>query len=302
MKVTLKQLLVFRTIYQEGQISKAAKQLFISVPAASMALKELENALQCRLFERTGSGLVLNGQGEFLLPYANIVLAAEQQLEQAFTASASGKGGSMTIGACKTAGNYALSRLLPAFHQHYESTKLKLVIEDSSSIERMLIERELDIAFVDSKPSIANVISEPWLRDRLIIVCGKNNPLTTMEITPKLLSRQVWYLDESTSITRMRAIQLLQSCNITPANNITMNTLGAIKRATATGYGVSVLPHLSIDDELERGDLIELQLEEWSFERNYWMIRRAEEELSPICCNFREFAIRQLNRKFKNQC
>ncbi|WP_417760368.1 LysR family transcriptional regulator [Shewanella sp.] len=300
MKVTLKQLLVFRTIYQEGQISKAAKQLYMSVPAASMALKELENVLQCRLFERTGYGLVLNGQGELLLPYANEMLAAGSQLEQLFAASATGVSGALTIGACKTAGNYALSRILPAFHRHYDSTQLKLVIKDSNSIERMLVERELDLAFVDAKPSLASVQSEPWLRDRICIVCGAKNPLATMPMTAELLSHQVWYFDESTTISRVRAIQLLHSSGITPVQDITMSTLGAIKRATATGYGVSVLPYMSIDDELERGDLVELKLEDWGFERNYWMIRRADEELSPVCCNFHEFAISQLNQLLKS--
>ncbi|WP_244859182.1 LysR family transcriptional regulator [Shewanella dokdonensis] len=84
MKVTLKQLLVFKTIYQEGQISKAAKQLHMSVPAVSMALKELESILESRLFERTGSGLLLNQQGELLLPYANEMLTTGEQLEQVF--------------------------------------------------------------------------------------------------------------------------------------------------------------------------------------------------------------------------
>lgn len=290
MKVTLKQLLVFKTIQQEGQISKAAKQLHMSVPAVSMALKELESILESRLFERTCSGLQLNQQGELLLPYANEMLTTSEQLEQVFSASASGVVGSVTIGACKTAGNYVLSRMLPLFHMRFPATQLRLVINDSNSIERMLVEREMDLAFVDAKPSLASVCSDMWLKDRICIVCGADNPLAQQPITTELLSQQVWYLDESATVSRVRAIQLLHSCGIVPSQNITMTTLGAIKRATASGYGVSVLPYMSIDAELARADLVELSVPGWDFERNYWMIYRADEALSPACCNFKEFA------------
>ncbi|MDF0533829.1 LysR family transcriptional regulator [Shewanella yunxiaonensis] len=291
MKVTLKQLLVFKTIYQEGQISKAAKQLHMSVPAVSMALKELESVLESRLFQRTGSGLQLNGQGELLLPYANEMLTTGEKMEQVFSASASGVSGTLTIGACKTAGNYALSRLLPVFHKRFPSTQLRLVIKDSNSVERMLVEREVDLAFVDAKPSLPSIASAFWLKDRICIVCGAANPLAHKVMTTELLSQQVWYLDESATVSRVRAIQLLHSCGIVPSQNITMTTLGAIKRATATGYGVSVLPYMAIDAELARGDLVELSLDGWDFERNYWMICRADGQVSPVSCNFKAFAV-----------
>ncbi|MBO2671902.1 LysR family transcriptional regulator [Shewanella algae] len=299
MKITLKQLLVFKCIHAEGQISRAARKLHMSVPAVSMALKELESALGCRLFERSATGLLLNPQGELLLPYANGMLASEQQVQQLFHASASGVCGTLTVGASKTAGNYVLSRRLPVFHQCFPATGIRLMIKDSSHIERMVSERELDLGFVDAKPSLANLCCEPWLRDRICIVCGADNPLAKEVVDTERLSREVWYLDESATVARVRAMQLLHSVGIVPSQTITMGTLGAIKRATATGYGVSILPFMAIDAELERGDLVELELPGWDFERNYWVIRRAEEVLAPLPANFLEFMLDQ--REFDEQ-
>ncbi|QYJ91087.1 LysR family transcriptional regulator [Shewanella halotolerans] len=293
MKITLKQLQVFKNIHAEGQISRAAKKLHMSVPAASMALKELESALGGRLFERSANGLQLNPQGELLLPYANGMLASEQQIEQLFRASANGVCGTLTVGASKTAGNYVLSRRLPVFHQCFPATGIRLMIKDSSHLERMVSERELDLAFVDAKPSSVNLHCEPWLRDRICIVCGADNPLARELVDTERLSREVWYLDESATVSRVRAMQLLNSSGIVPSQTITMGTLGAIKRATATGYGVSILPYMAIDAELSRGDLVELDLQGWEFERNYWVIRRVEEALAPLPANFLEFMLNQ---------
>ncbi|MBW0296901.1 hypothetical protein B4P00_11725 [Shewanella xiamenensis] len=62
MRITLRQLMIFKAICTERQISKAAKLMHMSTPAVSMALKELENSLGCRLFERAGGGLELNAE------------------------------------------------------------------------------------------------------------------------------------------------------------------------------------------------------------------------------------------------
>ncbi len=293
MKITLKQLLVFKNIHAEGQISRAARKLHMSVPAVSMALKELESALGCRLFERNAIGLQLNPQGELLLPYANGMLASEQQVQQLFRASANGVCGTLTVGASKTAGNYVLSKRLPLFHQCFPATGISLIIKDSSHLERMVSERELDLAFVDAKPSLTNLCCEPWIRDKICIVCGVDNPLVKEQIDIERLSREVWFLDESATVARVRGMQLLQSVGIAPSQTISMGTLGAIKRATATGYGISILPFMAIDAELERGELVELKLQGWDFERNYWVIRRADEELAPLPANFLEFMLDQ---------
>ncbi|MGL4900172.1 MAG: LysR substrate-binding domain-containing protein, partial [Shewanella sp.] len=125
--------------------------------------------------------------------------------------------------------------------------------------------------------------------DKLTIVCGATHSLAHQIVTSTQLSQEVWYFDESQTITRTRAIQLLSSVNVLPSQEITMGTLGAIKRATATGYGVSILPYIAIDAELARGDLVELQLPGWDFERNYWVIQRADEPASTLAINFMQY-------------
>ena len=285
MKITLKQLTIFKAIHDNGQISKAAQQLHMSTPAVSMALKELESSLGTRLFERSSNGLSINDNGEVILPYANEMLSKGTQLEQMF-AERNAVGGTIKVGSSKTAGNYILSRKIPQFKKLHPLVDIKLVINNSLTIEKMVSEKELDLGFVDAKPGLNNLQYDQWIKDKICLVTSCDNPILEQTITPKLLSEQLWVMDSTMSVSRLRNTQLLRSAKITINNELSMNTMGAIKRAIGTGIGVSVLPLLAVKEEIRRGEIVELQLPGWDFNRNYWSIRRNDETLSSLLEEF----------------
>lgn len=289
MRITLKQLSIFKAIHNSGQISKAAKALHMSVPAVSMALKDLECSLESRLFDRNSHGLVINDNGAVILPYANDMLSKGMQLEQLFTEKNNGVRGSLKVGSSKTAGNYVLSRKIPLFKKDNPLVDIKLVVEDSAVIEKMVSERELDLGFIDAKPASKNLQTQQWLKDDICIVVGATNPISTIKPSAASLSKELWVLAQPTSISRVRAIQLLKSAKINIEQELTMTTMGAIKRAIGTGIGVSVLPWLAVVEEVERGELVRLELEGWDHSRNYWSIVHENEPLSELATKFLDF-------------
>ncbi|GIU54163.1 LysR family transcriptional regulator [Shewanella sp. KT0246] len=260
----------------------------MSTPAVSMALKELESSLGTRLFERSSNGLSINDNGEVILPYANEMLSKGTQLEQMF-AERNAVGGTIKIGSSKTAGNYILSRKIPQFKKLHPLVDIKLVINNSLTIEKMVSEKELDLGFVDAKPGLNNLQYDQWIKDKICLVTSCDNPILEETITPKLLSEQLWVMDSTLSVSRLRNTQLLRSAKITINNELSMNTMGAIKRAIGTGIGVSVLPYLAVKEEIRRGEIVELQLPGWDFNRNYWSIRRNDESLSSLLEEFMRF-------------
>lgn len=289
MRITLKQLSIFKAIHHSGQISKAAKALHMSVPAVSMALKELEGCLGSRLFERSSNGLAINDNGKVILPYANEMLAKGMQLEQILAETSSCIRGSLRVGSSKTAGNYVLSRKIPLFKKEFPSVDIKLVIGNSITIEQMVSEKELDLGFIDAKSGSQNLKSELWLKDKICIVTGKSNPIIGESITADRLSKELWVLDEAGSISRIRAIQLLKSAKINIELELTMTTMGAIKRAIGTGIGLSVLPWIAVVEEVERGELVELQLSGWEHQRHYWSVVRDNEPMAELTSKFLDF-------------
>ncbi|MCL1146148.1 LysR substrate-binding domain-containing protein [Shewanella sp. 10N.261.52.F9] len=289
MRITLKQLTIFKAIHHSGQISKAAKDLHMSVPAVSMALKDLEGSLGSRLFDRNSNGLVINDNGKVILPYANEMLSKGMQLEQMFSEQSNGIRGSLKVGSSKTAGNYVLSRKIPLFKKEFPSVDIKLVVGNSITIEQMVSEKELDLGFIDAKPGSQNLNSTKWLKDKICIVTARTNPIAAEPISAERLSQELWVLDETNSISRIRAVQLLKSAKVNIEQELTMTTMGAIKRAIGTGIGVSVLPWLAVVEEVERGELIELDLPCWDHQRQYWAITRENEALGELASKFLAF-------------
>lgn len=289
MRITLKQLAVFKAIHECGQVSKAAKQLHLSVPALSMSLKELESSLDTKLFVRTSGGLTLNAAGQMALTYANGILGQVNELERRFEAQADGHEGTLLIGANKTCGNYVLSKKLPYFKQYHAKIDTRLKIGDSIAIEQMVLENELDIGFIGTQPTTTGLQSQPWLSDRLCIVASPEHKLAKR--TPRLeeLSAATWILDDEDAAMRHASLALLQQLDISVHDQIVMNTMGAIKRAVGTGLGLAVLPLLAVDAELERGDLREVITDTNNSEDRTINIIYKEDRLTPLVKRFLEF-------------
>ncbi|WP_028112146.1 LysR family transcriptional regulator [Ferrimonas kyonanensis] len=285
MRITLKQLTVFKAICDGRQLSKAARQLHLSVPAVSMSLKELESSLGARLFERTASGLVITDSGTLVLTYANTVLNKVQQLEKLFKEQAQGIGGTLSIGANKTSGNYVLSKKLPHFKMLYPSVNTRLKILSSTAIEELVTQNELDLAFIGRPPKSKDLEFIRWRSDRLCVVAAPGHKLAHRPATAADLSAATWILDEEDSATRIESLHLLKGLGVTVQDEIIMNTMGAIKRAVGTGLGLSVLPLLSVDAELERGELVEVATDTETQSRHIYVIYK-QANLTPLMDTF----------------
>ncbi|MBY6185848.1 LysR family transcriptional regulator [Marinobacter hydrocarbonoclasticus] len=285
MRITLKQLAVFKAICDHRQLSKAARHLHLSVPAVSMSLKELETSLEAKLLERTPQGMVLTDAGNLALQQANTILKQTQQLEQMFKEQAKGLGGSLSIGANKTSGNYVLSRKLPRFKALYPSVNTRLKIDSSAAVEAMVERNELDMAFISQKPRDKGIAYQCWRNDRLCIVAAPGHKLAHRAATPADLTAATWILDEEDSATRIESLNLLKSLGVTVQDEIVMNTMGAIKRAVDTGLGLSILPLLAVDAELERGALKEVQTGAEIPPREIYVIYK-KSEMSPLMERF----------------
>ncbi|WCF13763.1 LysR family transcriptional regulator [Edwardsiella piscicida] len=117
MNITFKQLRVFVAIARSGTLTQAASQLFMTKGALSQTLSELENQLGVRLFERQHARLLLNHEGQRLLPVADELLTRMQGVESLFN---NGNGDTrLMVGCTKTIGSYLLPELLSAFQLRY---------------------------------------------------------------------------------------------------------------------------------------------------------------------------------------
>jgi DNA-binding transcriptional LysR family regulator len=284
MRLTLRQLQIFRAIALQGSTTAAALSVPLSQSAASAALKELERLLGARLFDRTGKRLLLNDSGRALLPMALAVLDGAQNLEAAFASNTQGLRVDLHIYASTTIGNYILPSLLARFKDAVPNTRLELQIGNTRDVVTAVCDFATDLGFIEGPCHATDIIVTPWLEDELVIVAAPTHPLAKAAILRKLSIKQLagapWLLRESGSGTRETVEQVLLPHLLNLPASMTLGSSEAIKNAVAEGLGISCLSRSVVRDLLAAKRLCVLTTALPRFTRTFLMIHHERKVLS----------------------
>lgn len=260
MHITLRQLEIFLAVYDSRSLSKAASKLCVTTSAASQSLKELERILGAELFIRKAGGLVAADAASALLPLATLVVNKSEEIESIFAAREKGLAGKITIGANRACGIYILSRRLPDFKRRHPAVDPSLIIEDNDVVEAAVLENRMDVGFISRPPVDATLTFFPCFRDDFVLIASPKSQYISIEATTEDFCLATWVMDQEETV-REAAMRWLLAQGITVSSVLTMNTMGAIKRAVQTGMELAVMPFLSVKEEIQRGDLVELRKE-----------------------------------------
>ncbi len=288
MNIALKQLKVFVTVAQERTITAAADKLFLSKPAVSMALSELEKQLDHKLFDRNNNRLIINEQGKRLLPLADELLSRSHSIENLFDQTGPVTG-NLKIGSSDTVGNQITPFLLRDFRessQHYDQS---LFISNTAHICHKLSEFELDIALVEGKVQQNDLVTEPWLDDEMVVVCHPSHPLTLINNLRLVdLENSEWVLREPGSGTREFFLNRISPRLEKWHQAFELNTTEAIINCVAANLGITCLSKLAIQHAVNDNRLVILELP-LDMRRQYWLLFHKEKYQSPLLKLFLNF-------------
>jgi DNA-binding transcriptional LysR family regulator len=136
-------------IVDNGNISKAAQALYISQPSLSIFLKNLENRLGTKLFDRRDGKLELTYEGERYVKYARRIVALNDDLEQELEDIQKNNLGRIRIGVMLTRATYTLPALLKGLKERHPQIEIHVVEEPQGTLEQMVASGEIDIAFIN---------------------------------------------------------------------------------------------------------------------------------------------------------
>lgn len=172
MAVKLELYRVFKEVAETGNISAAAKNLYISQSAVSQSIKQLETALQARLFSRSPRGVTMTGEGQMLYDYVRSALGllatGEDKLSQAQQLLL----GTLVIGASDTVTGQFLTPYLDAFHREHPGIRLKIVSGRSAKVLSLLKSGTVDIAFASTPADREHLFSWPCFPTHSVFVAG----------------------------------------------------------------------------------------------------------------------------------
>ncbi|MBC8083325.1 MAG: LysR family transcriptional regulator, partial [Hymenobacter sp.] len=161
---------VFQAVARHLSFTRAAQELFVSQPAITKHVRELERGYGQRLFERRGNRVSLTDAGHLLLTHADAVEALHQQLTEQLHGLHGEAAGRLRLGASTTLAQYVLPPLLPGFQRRYPQVALTLLNGNSEQIADAILRGQLDLGFVEGRSKSRDLHYEPLLADELVAV------------------------------------------------------------------------------------------------------------------------------------
>ncbi|MGB1977860.1 MAG: LysR substrate-binding domain-containing protein, partial [Pseudoalteromonas tetraodonis] len=260
MNISLKQLKVFVGITQHNTLTAASESLFLSKAAVSMALSELEKQLGHPLFDRVNHRLILNQEGQKLLPLADELLHRANDINTLFSSHAKASG-TLKIGASDTIGNHVLPSILSGFRQQQQHYSQQVFISNSELICQKLRDFELDIALIEGHAQQSDLISTVFSQDTMCIIAPQSH---TLAAKPQLsfndLANSQWVLREAGSGSRSFFLQNLATHIDNWSQSFELNTTEALINSVAEGLGLGCLSSLAAQYALNDGRVTQLNL------------------------------------------
>ncbi len=277
----------FLAVRRHRNFTRAAEEIFLTQPAVSRQVRQLEEELGVRLFEQIGKSLHVTDVGETLAAEAEKLLGAMERTAEAVRSLRSAEHGSIRIGASTTPGFYLLPDLLGMFHRRYPTVVLHYTVENSRRIEQMLVRNEIDLGFVGARLSSRELELKPVVQDEIVCFAGPSHRLSKAgRIAPRLLNAETWILREKGSATRLLFEDWLSSRNGAIRKSIELTCPETCKALVRAGIGISFLSIHGLRSEFRDGRLVRIPVTGMSLKRPIFLARHSEKRNSPVMERF----------------
>lgn len=270
--MNLNHLAIFHAVALEQSVSRGAERLFISQPAASKQLGELERSLGTLLFDRLPRGVRLTEAGALLLDYARRLFALEAEAEAALAELQGLERGHLAVGASLTIGSYLLPPLLAEFGRSHPHLTLSLEIANTQQIQSHLHGGLLDMGLTEGFADDPALSAHVFAHDTLAAIVPPGHPLAALvvqgeRVSPLAFSRFPCVAREAGSGTRAVVEQAFVGLGLSLTPRLAVGSIEAVKRAVAAGAGVAIVSSLAVQSECAAGTLVSFPLDGLSLRR-----------------------------------
>ena len=275
--IDIQRIQTFLSAAESLSFSEAAKQLHLSQPTVSHHIKTLESELGVTLFDRSSGGLRLTDAGRLLLPWANRLLRDTTDLE-AIMSSMQDVAGELCIACSTTAGKYILPQLAARFRQRYPRIQVRIPGCAPEMVAKNMLDGEAHIGVLSREIAAPNLEIQEFFTDKIILIVPAGHRwVRRFSIEPSDLLQEPLILREPTSGTRSVVLEELAKHDISYEDLNVFMELGnaeAIVRTVASGFGVGFVSELAADYPLERGDIVNINVEGLNLQRRIYMIKK----------------------------
>lgn len=289
--MTIRHLKIFIEVARCGTMRQAARNLYISQPSVSQAIKELEEYYNTTLFDRLSNKIYITENGRLLLSYATQIYDLYNNLDSAMKNVILFP--KLRVGGSVTVGTVTLVDIIKKIQQINPDIDIRVTIDNTTSIENKILDSELDIAVVEGSVTNEDIISKTICQDEILMAVGKSHPFYKINnVTLEMLEGQSLISREQGSADRNQFEQLLHEHNIHMQKKWSCTNTEAIKNAVINGLGIAIISRRLISDELDSGEIKAISIDKVNVTREFRLIYHKNKLISPPMKLFMDTALK----------
>ena len=259
-----RRLRVFHAVARHLSFTRAAEALFMTQPAVTFQVRQLEEHFDTRLFDRVQGRIVLTAAGVVALDYAERILALSAELDARLKEIGGQESGPLLIGASTTLAEFLLPQVLGEYKARHPAVVPRLFVANSEAVQSRVAERSLDLGFIEGDSHLPTLVNDLCCEDELRVVCAPRHALAkATSVAPAALIEHAYISRELGSGTREVVDHYLEKAGLAlDSLQVVMEASSpeALKGLVATGLGFAIMSRFTVAKEVRLGELVEIAL------------------------------------------
>jgi DNA-binding transcriptional LysR family regulator len=286
----LMQLEMFVATAELRSVQRASERVFRTQPAVSMAIRKLEEELGSPLFDRSNRGnYQLTAAGDVLFSHAKRLLGLRDEALTHVKELQSLEDGRVRIGANESTGNHLLPRLIHAFRKKHPKVRIDVTRQNSRQLIHDIRDNMVDLALISFAPDEKDIEATAIMKDELVLIASPEHPIAKKgKVHIRDLGNESFIAHTVTSQSRQKVVEAFRSTETTLRIVMEVAMIETIKKLIAMKLGIGFVPEMSVQDEIQRGELVRVAIEGFQYERTLYLARRRTESHSHAALEFAE--------------
>ena len=275
------QLRAFYFAVKYGSYIAAAEALYITQPAITKEIQQLEATYGIKFLNRFGKKMVLTDAGEVLYDFADKIFQMESQAEESLRDFQQRRSGRLRIHASESFGAYYLPFIINNFRKKYPNIHISVNIFPNQEVIENTIKLENDLGFISYPFEHKKLVVQEVLEDRLVLITPPSHPFSRLKVLdPQKLDGQSIIMHEKGSATREIVDAFIRRNSLSVSIALELSNNEAIKRAVEEGSGVSLISEHVVKEEVKRKKLKTIPLTDPTMKRKFYLIHHKDKYLS----------------------
>lgn len=285
--MTIRHIRVFLKVYEIGNITEAARQLYLSQPAVSRIIQEIEGHFGVKLFERISQRLYATPAAAGFYQRAKHVVDTFDDLDTSLKNW--DETGILRVGASITLGNFLMPQIAAMMKKQRPGLDLRVQVAQGETLHRMLLDNTLDVAMIENYVADEYLHCIPFVSDRLVPVLAPDHPLVMKKsVSLADLAAIPLLMRERGSAGREFVTSVFAARDLHPSILWESESTQALVRATAAGLGAAILPEMLVRGDLKEGTVSTVEISDERFERMHYIVHHRNKFLSASMKEFME--------------